>query len=449
MKNDIAISAQRLSKIYRIGLLEDASENLGSAIIEAMKSPLKNYRKYRSLYHFEDVKTGPGGDETQEDVFWALRDVSFEVPRGQVMGVIGTNGAGKSTLLKVLSNITPPTRGRVEIRGRVSSLLEVGTGFHNELTGRENVYLNGTIMGMRRAEVQRKFDEIVEFSGVGKFLDTPVKRYSSGMRVRLAFAVAAHLEPEILIIDEVLAVGDSAFQRKCLDKMEDVGQHGRTVLFVSHNMPAVTRLCSRAILLKHGALVMDGDASDVVGAYLNGGHGISALREWPDESAPGDAAVRLHCLRVKDSNGQTVKSADIGKPIGFEMEYEVLEGGRMLMPFFTAWNEEGVKMFVAVETDPAWMGQRRPTGRYITTAWIAGNLLSEGMIYISAHMRTLEPLQRHFHAHQEVAFQVVDSPQGGAARGVHAGRMDGVFSPKLDWETEVGRSPGKVSIAGT
>lgn len=448
MEKDIAIKAEGLSKIYRIGMLDDAAENLGSSIIQAVKSPLKNYKKYRSLYNFDDVKSGPSADETQEDIFWALRDVSFEVPRGQVMGVIGTNGAGKSTLLKVLSSITPPTHGRVEIRGRVSSLLEVGTGFHNELTGRENVYLNGTIMGMRRAEVQRKFDEIVEFSGVEKFLDTPVKRYSSGMRVRLAFAVAAHLEPEILIIDEVLAVGDAAFQRKCLDKMEDVGQHGRTVLFVSHNMPAVTRLCSRAILLKQGALMMDGDAADVVGAYLNGGHGISAMREWPDQSAPGDDAVRLRCLRVKESNGQTLRSADIRKPIGLEMEYEVLEGGRMLMPYFSAWNEEGVKMFVAVETDPAWMGQRRPAGRYITTAWISGNLLSEGMIYISAHMRTLEPLHRHFHAHQEVAFQVIDSRGGDTARGAHAGSMDGVFSPKLEWETEVCNGPGKVSIAG-
>lgn len=448
MEKDIAIKAERLSKIYRLGMLDDAAENLGSTIIQAVKSPIKNYRKYRSLYNFDDVSSGPEGDDTQEDVFWALRDVSFEVPRGQVMGVIGTNGAGKSTLLKVLSNITPPTQGRVEIRGRVSSLLEVGTGFHNELTGRENVFLNGTIMGMRRAEVQRKFDEIVEFSGVEKFLDTPVKRYSSGMRVRLAFAVAAHLEPEILIIDEVLAVGDAAFQRKCLDKMEDVGQHGRTVLFVSHNMPAVTRLCSRAILLKQGAMIMDGDAADVVGAYLNEGHGISALKEWPDKSAPGDDAVRLRSLRVKDSNSETIKSVDVRQSIGLEMEYEVLEGGRMLMPYFTAWNEEGVKMFIAVETDPAWLRQRRPAGRYVTTAWVSGNLLSEGMIYVSAHMSTLEPVERHFHAHQEVAFQVIDSLASDGARGAFVGTMDGVFRPKLEWETEISSGPGKVSLAG-
>ena len=218
--NDLAIKVEGVSKVYRIGLRDQASDSIGKAAIDFVKSPIKNYRKYRSLYRFtnEELSGAYAGD----DILWALRDVSFDVAQGDVIGIIGVNGAGKSTLLKVISRITPPTAGRITIRGRVSSLLEVGTGFHPELTGRENVYLNGTILGMRKAEVDRKFDEIVDFAAINKFLDTPVKRYSMGMRVRLAFAVAAHLEPEILIIDEVLAVGDAEFQKKCLSKMEDV-----------------------------------------------------------------------------------------------------------------------------------------------------------------------------------------------------------------------------------
>ncbi|MFQ5866208.1 MAG: ABC transporter ATP-binding protein, partial [bacterium] len=235
---DIAIKVQNISKRYRIGLKEEMRDSFAVAVLDFIKSPLKNYRKYRSLYEFEDINYSAENNVT-ENVIWALRDISFEVPKGEVLGIIGRNGAGKSTLLKILCKVTDPTSGVAEIRGRVSSLLEVGTGFHQELTGRENIYLNGTILGMTKKEVGRKFDEIVDFSGVEKFIDTPVKRYSSGMRVRLAFSVAAHLEPEILLIDEVLAVGDAEFQKKCLNKMEHVGQEGRTVLFVSHNVTAI------------------------------------------------------------------------------------------------------------------------------------------------------------------------------------------------------------------
>ncbi len=451
MQDDIAIKVEGLSKRFRIGERDEDSDSLAATIISAIKSPFTNYRKYRSLYNFDDVdRSAADSTESSSDLIWALRDISFEVPRGQVLGVIGSNGAGKSTLLKVLSSITPPTHGRVTIRGRVSSLLEVGTGFHQELTGRENVYLNGTIMGMTKKEVDAKFDEIIDFSGVEKFLDTPVKRYSSGMRVRLAFAVAAHLEPEVLIVDEVLAVGDAAFQRKSLDKMEDVSQHGRTVLFVSHNMPAITRLCSRAILLKEGGLVMDGDATDVVSAYLDGGHGMSGAYEWPDAStAPGDDVVRLRSIRIKDARGNTSTSIDIREPVGLEMEYEVLEGGRLLLPHFVAWNDAGMKLFIAMETDPAWLKRRRPTGRYVTTAWVPGNLLNEGMIYISAQMKTVEPAQRHFKAHQQIAFHVVDTMEGDSARGNWVGGIDSAFRPKLDWQTEVvSEAVRKASAAG-
>src|SRR5215203_1757516 len=235
-----AIEVEGLGKRYRIGLKEERHENLASALIDAIKSPIKNYREHRSAYDFRDIGANKMFQESA-GVIWPLKNISFDVFQGEAVGIVGRNGAGKSTLLKILSKITPPTTGEIRLRGRVSSLLEVGTGFHQELTGRENVYLNGTILGMRKREVDRKFDQIVEFPGVEKFLDTPVKRYSSGMRVRLAFSVAAHLEPEILIVDEVLAVGDAEFQKKCLGKMDDVAKEGRTVLFVSHNLATLRR----------------------------------------------------------------------------------------------------------------------------------------------------------------------------------------------------------------
>jgi lipopolysaccharide transport system ATP-binding protein len=255
------ITVENLSKAYRIGLKEQVPDTLVGAAQSWVRNPLHALRSLRRLDTFSE-----NGDA--DDVVWALKDVSFEVQQGEVLGIIGRNGAGKSTLLKILSGITDPTAGRAVIRGRVSSLLEVGTGFHQEMTGRENIYMNGTILGMTKREIDRKFDEIVDFSGVEKFLDTPIKRYSSGMQVRLAFAVAAHLEPEILIVDEVLAVGDAEFQRKCLDKMKDVSKRGRTVLFVSHNMVAVQQFCGRSLLLACGQLSLEGESVQLIHEYL-------------------------------------------------------------------------------------------------------------------------------------------------------------------------------------
>jgi len=256
--SDVAIRVEHLSKQYRIGKKQERYYTLRDTIADAFTAPLRWVRSRRN-------GGSPNGGE--EDTIWALKDVSFEVKHGEVVGIIGRNGAGKSTLLKILSRITEPTEGRVEIHGRVASLLEVGTGFHPELTGRENIYLNGAILGMSKAEIDRKFDEIVEFAEIEKFIDTPVKRYSSGMYMRLAFAVAAHLEPEILLVDEVLAVGDAAFQKKCLGKMGDVAKAGRTVLFVSHNMAAVEGLCEKGLLLSEGRLVCFGNVSSVVSRY--------------------------------------------------------------------------------------------------------------------------------------------------------------------------------------
>ncbi len=264
--SEVAIEVEGLGKRYRIGLAEEKHDTLFQTITSALSYPLRNFRNLRKLSRFTDMADGTEA----EDIIWALREVSFTVNQGEVVGVIGRNGAGKSTLLKILSRITEPTVGRAWINGRVSSLLEVGTGFHPELTGRENVYLNGTVLGMRKVEVDRKFDEIVSFSGVEQFIDTPVKRYSSGMKVRLAFSVAAHLEPEVLLIDEVLAVGDVAFQKKCLGKMEEVAGEGRTVLFVSHHMAMVQSLCDRGILLDRGTISYDGSVTEAVNRYITG-----------------------------------------------------------------------------------------------------------------------------------------------------------------------------------
>ena len=429
-----AITVEDLSKVYRIGVKEETHDALGRAFLDFVKSPLTNYRKYRSLYKFSEEELRSG--ESHDDLLWALKDMSFEVNPGEVVGIIGVNGAGKSTLLKVISRITPPTRGMVTIRGRVSSLLEVGTGFHPELTGRENVFLNGTILGMRKVEVDKKFDEIVDFAGVEQFLDTPVKRYSMGMRVRLAFAVAAHLEPEILIIDEVLAVGDAEFQKKCLNKMEQVGEGGRTVLFVSHNMAAVTRLCSRGILLSAGKVIADGSAADVVSTYLTSGLGTSVFREWDvDDPETGDDIVRLRSIRIVDKGGELADVVDIRKPVGVQMIYEVLQDGEVLMPYFRIRNEEDVIIFSTMDqTNDSFSTPKLP-GLYTSTVWIPGNFLSEGTHYVTATMRTKDRRYRPFWAADAVAFNVIDTMEGDSVRGEWAGGLAGAVRPMLDWTT--------------
>jgi lipopolysaccharide transport system ATP-binding protein len=437
-----AITVDNLSKVYRIGVKGETNDSLGRAMIDFVRSPFTNYRKYTSLYRFSDAELAD--DYTGEDILWALKDVSFSVNQGEVVGIVGVNGAGKSTLLKVISNITPPTMGTINIRGRVSRLLEVGTGFHPELTGRENVYLNGTILGMRKKEVDDKFDEIVDFAGVDKFLDTPVKRYSMGMRVRLAFAVAAHLEPEILIIDEVLAVGDAEFQKKCLNKMEDVGKEGRTVLFVSHNMAAVTRLCQRGILLSAGSITADGTAHDIVSQYLTSGLGTTAAREWPNrEEAPGNNNVWLRAVRIVNTQGDVSAGVDIREPVGLEMEYEVTNEGEILMPYFRLTNEQGVTIFSTIDQDIRWHTETRAPGRYISTAWIPGNMLSEGMIYVLATIRTRHRKEWPFFVRDAVAFNVIETAEGESARGQWAGKLDGVVRPKLDWATQFQAAPEK------
>lgn len=424
-----AIRVERLGKKYHIGAVQPRYVAFRDKLASAVAAPVRRAGKL--------LRGQATGAAELDEVIWALKGVSFGVREGEVVGVIGRNGAGKSTLLKVLSRITEPTEGFAEIRGRVGSLLEVGTGFHPELTGRENIYLNGAILGMRREEIERKFDEIVEFAETRRFLDTPVKHYSSGMRVRLAFAVAAHFEPEILIVDEVLSVGDAGFQRKSLGKMGQVARAGRTVLFVSHNMAAITRLCERAILLEQGRIVMDGPSEKVVSAYLGSGLGISAIREWPDaDSAPGKEGARMRAVRVRDDKGRISDAIDIRRPVTLEIELEVLEAGLVLVPYFELENEEGVSVFVTKDHDPRWRRRPRPAGLLRSSVEIPGNFLAEGTMMVSAGVRTEIPRQRWCYEKHAVAFQVIDTLEGDSARGDFGKPMPGVVRPLLPWRNE-------------
>jgi lipopolysaccharide transport system ATP-binding protein len=331
-----AIQVENISKLYRIGVQESRPENLVQAVAGWATAPLRNFRRLRGRTHFEST-----GYEDSADTIWALRGVSFDVQPGESVGIIGRNGAGKSTMLKILSRITEPTNGRAVINGRVASLLEVGTGFHPELTGRENVYLNATILGMRKAEVDRKFDEIVNFSGVEKFIDTPVKFYSSGMKVRLAFAVAAHLEPEILIVDEVLAVGDAEFQKKCLGKMGEVASGGRTVLFVSHSMAAVENLCQRVLLFDGGRIIADGDTNTTIRKYatlLNHNMGERDLRD-PAVERIGSGQVVFEKVEVSSSDGQNISGIPVGGDVTVKLHVRAIadiDNAALLIELFTA-----------------------------------------------------------------------------------------------------------------
>jgi lipopolysaccharide transport system ATP-binding protein len=426
---NIAIRVEAVSKQYRIGERQapyhSLRETLSTALTDLPRRLISNFRGSTPRPYDCD------------STIWALKDISFEIRRGEVVGIIGGNGAGKSTLLKILSRITEPTTGYAEIHGRVGSLLEVGTGFHGELTGRENIYLNGAILGMRRAEISRKFDAIVAFAEVEKLIDTPVKHYSSGMYLRLAFAVAAYLEPEILIVDEVLAVGDANFQRKCLDKMEDVGQQGRTVLLVSHNMAAITRMCGRAILISQGKVVKDGPSSEVASVYLGSGLAATAIREWSNlTTAPGGKVARLCSVRVRSEDGQITDTMDIRRPVSIEIEYEVLESGHKLLPYIQFHTQEGIMAFEASDLDRRWRSQPRPRGRWVSIVCVPGNLLSEGILFASPGLITRDPVSTQFFVRAAVAFHIIDTLEGDSARGDWNGNFSGVVRPILKWSTE-------------
>jgi lipopolysaccharide transport system ATP-binding protein len=414
-----AIEVQELSKRYRIGELHGAYGTLRDSLAATGRRLV--HRDHRA--HHEEI--------------WALHDVSFQVDEGEVLGVIGRNGAGKSTLLKILTRITTPTHGRATIRGHVGSLLEVGTGFHPELTGRENVFLNGAVLGMKRREIVSKFSEIVEFAGVESFIDTPVKRYSSGMSVRLAFAVAAHLEPEILLVDEVLAVGDAEFQRRCLGRMEDLSDSGRTVLFVSHQMQAVAQLCDRVIWLEKGMIVGDGPAPEIVARYLQSGLGTGSTRQWPDlATAPGNSLVRLRSVRVVQDD-HDASAVDVRRAIGVEIGFTVLRNGEPVFPKIKVVDQRGDIAFNAMDTSPLWHDPAAP-GDYLSTAWIPGNLLNEGLTSVDVGVCSFGTRKLRSHAGQReaVSFHVQDPAEGDSARGLYTGQWRGVVRPLLEWTTE-------------
>lgn len=360
------ITVHNLSKSYLVGH-QGPRERYSSLRDTLVRHARSAARKSWDMVRGRQIVQG---DEVEE--FWALQDVSFEVPQGEVLGIIGRNGAGKSTLLKILSRITEPTRGRVTLRGRVASLLEVGTGFHPELSGRENIFLNGAILGMSRAEIKRKFDQIVDFAGVEKFLDTPVKRYSSGMYVRLAFAVAAHLEPEILVVDEVLAVGDAEFQKKCLGKMQDVASSGRTVLFVSHNMAAVSALCQRALLLAQGKVVTHGPTSEVMQRYMDQAAAGQSL--WQGDSGTEDARV-YRCEVLPNEQGLIVAN----QPIQVAIEWELRRPVTGLILAWELWNIKENLLAYSAHDDriPPPVTTVAP-GRYRSVMTIPPNTLASG-----------------------------------------------------------------------
>jgi len=368
---------------------------------------------------------------------WALKNISFTADDGEALAIIGNNGAGKSTLLKILSRITKPTTGRAAILGRVGSLLEVGTGFHSELSGRENIFLNGAILGMKRTEIERRFDEIVEFSEVGEYLETPVKHYSSGMYMRLAFAIAAHLETEVLIVDEVLAVGDVGFQKKCLNKMRDVGRAGRTVLFVSHDMQAVSRLCSRVVWIKGGELIRDGEARQVISEYLHEQSKIGAERRWENaRSAPGGNGVKLLAVRVVNDSGQTTSAFDASESVFVEMEYAVSEASKTVVPSIRINNEQGVCVFVSHDWHTGWRDRERPVRNFTSRAKIPGNLLTEGPHFIGVAAARHNPPLTYFAENDVVTFNVAESSKGASSRGDLIGIVPGVVRPLLEWETK-------------
>ena len=418
--SEIAIQVEELSKRYIISHQRAGGDGLRHMLQERITAPLRWFSSKKT--------TAIGQDEAVSEEFWALKDVSFEIKQGEVVGIIGRNGAGKSTMLKILSRITEPTNGRITIEGRVASLLEVGTGFHPELTGRENIFLNGAILGMQRVEIKSKFDEIVEFAEVEKFLDTPVKRYSSGMYVRLAFSVAAHLEPEILIVDEVLAVGDAKFQKKCLGKMADVSRkEGRTILFVSHNLSAVRSLCSRAIQLDAGRSVFDGDVNDAIHSYLAGEICTAAIHEWTGADAPRDGCFAFRRVYIVNEHGEPVSSVAHNEPIVLCMEYDLSEDVNGFRVGFHIQNEEGIDICGSndfhVTSDAA-----RVASRYVSRCSLPGHVLNEGRYNVRFGAETANN-ELNLTTAFCLSFSVEDIERHGEARH----RLPGVLRPRLAW----------------
>jgi lipopolysaccharide transport system ATP-binding protein len=424
--NDYVIQVEDLGKRYRIGEQVGGYQTLRDTLVEIAASPFRRLSK----------AAGRSSESNDQEIIWAVRNVSFKVQEGEVLGIIGRNGAGKSTLLKLLSRITEPTEGRAIIHGRVGSLLEVGTGFHPELTGRENIYLNGAVLGMKRSEIERRFDDIVAFAEVEKFIDTPVKRYSSGMYLRLAFAVAAHLEPEILLVDEVLAVGDAEFQRKCLGKMSDVSQQGRTVLFVSHNMSAILNLTERALLLEQGKLAKVAPSSEVVDFYLASGHSQTGERVWQADEVPRHAKpFQPLVLRAVDKNGQIADTLRSVEPMAIEFEYALESPITALRVGIVLTTIRGETVFTSFDTDKLEQFEHfstRQKGTYRSRCEIPADLLNAGQYSVTVIASTFR-VKRYFREDAALAFTI----DATGSPGAHWPEpRPGPARPRLTWEIE-------------
>jgi lipopolysaccharide transport system ATP-binding protein len=419
----LAISVENVSKKFRLGTFGE-HHRLTEAISDGFKALLSG-----------NFKTLTG--DTRE--FWALENISFKVLKGEVVGIIGHNGAGKSTLLKILSRIVTPTKGRIGVRGRIGSLLEVGTGFHPELTGRENIYLNGAILGMKRSEIRNRFDQIVEFAEVGQFLDTPVKRYSNGMIVRLGFSVAAHMEPDVLIIDEVLSVGDQSFQDRCMGKATELGNQGRAILVVSHNLAAISNICCRALLMDHGSIVLDGPPKQVIEHYLKGMQVDTGKVVWEPATAPATSQIRLHSIGVRNVHSLTSNNqVDIDQPIAIEIEYEVLCEGAINTVQLHLKDENGV--FVLSSANAPSMnlaidqtyGKPLPLGFYRAECVLPGNFLNDSRYVLNLFLGP-EIGKPTIQCHNVLAFRVLDT---GAMRKEYLGSWYGpAIRPRLAWST--------------
>lgn len=422
---DVAIKTENLSKQYRLGVI-----GTGTLSHDLKRWWIVNILGRENPY----LKIGETNDRSTKgnsEYIWALKDINIEINQGDVVGIIGKNGAGKSTLLKILSKVTRPTTGTIRYKGRIASLLEVGTGFHLEMTGRENIYMNGSIMGMTKTEITRKLDEIVDFAGVERFLDTPVKRYSSGMIVRLGFAIAAHLDPEILVVDEVLAVGDAEFQKKAIGKMQDVSKgEGRTVLFVSHNMEAVSNLCKYCALLDNGSILSYGITNDIITKYLDSDFGL--LANVSDFNFKNQNVNPLK-VYVHDGNFNIKDKFNISEKIGISFEYEIFTDNSSIIPAFKFFDKNSINIFDSHE-DIQKNSLIKNKGKYISTVWIPENFFNEGIINIDVALLQPEPFLVYFHKKETLAFNVFEDGFT-VTKGAYKGAFPGIIRPALNWET--------------
>jgi lipopolysaccharide transport system ATP-binding protein len=424
----IVIKVENLSKLYQLGEVGTGtiSHDLNRffAKIRGKEDP------YQKVGQLNDRTKGAAKGEQ----IWALKDINFEVKQGEVLGIIGKNGAGKSTLLKLLSRVTAPTTGSIKVKGRVASLLEVGTGFHPEMTGRENIFMNGTIMGMTRNDIKNRLEAIVDFAGVAKYLDTPTKRYSSGMSVRLAFAVAAFLEPEILIVDEVLAVGDAEFQKRAIGKMQDISKgEGRTVLFVSHNMTAVSTLCTNALVIKDGGISFSGGTEESVDYYLEKVKENRTSTKWEENERPGNEYAELISAKIIDQNNKECKLIDIKDTFGVEIKFRVKQNGISLCPNIHFLTKNNEYIFV---TNPNSSMEVKVKGVYKAIVWIPGNLLNEGRLIIGVALSSFNPTQVHFFENEVLVFDVTE--KNYLSRDTSYSHMyPGFFRPKMEWTVQI------------